>query len=430
MSIELQQREETTGEKRTRARQNVARECATDNEKEIDEKMNADGVRDREEDVDDGRWDDGETRDGALRELIVKFTRMVRTLRRDAARYKEALDVTESTTRRRLIAGRCRDIAQALDVAHALGAKALAASDDERTLGHALANDVFDALAEEFNAFQGIVDGYGLSTALPSAIVGEAFSLESHEADYTSEHESTLEDMKRARGIDCSIDDVASSAIMLDAIILRLDLVERDAVFKSTLMAEVRSVSASQKWSLENFAYGSTPYSSWARLHDHDSIRNAVSKLKREGYSYVVWGSSCGWLVFYASATFRINSVGYEILQTLHNTATRALDELSLAERSIMDVKFYNKDMLASSLDSAGIVLLTSCCWDNVVHEAAAHRLACDLPSGAIVIDYGDRLSDYDEFGKAPVHTDVCPTSWNPKQKFYVYQKRAVCPMK
>jgi hypothetical protein len=37
--------------------------------------------------------------------------------------------------------------------------------------------------------------------------------------------------------------------------------------------------------------------------------------------TYMVWGSSLGWLLFYAAATFDVTCVGYELLATLADAA-------------------------------------------------------------------------------------------------------------
>ena len=45
--------------------------------------------------------------------------------------------------------------------------------------------------------------------------------------------------------------------------------------------------------------------------------------------------------------------------------------------------------------------------------------------TGALAVDYGDRLAREPAFGE-PVAVVEAPTSWNRKQKFYVFQKKEV----
>jgi hypothetical protein len=357
----------------------------------------------------------------ALGALVERFQIAVRALRRDATAYKILLDgIVDDGVRRRLIAGRCKDNAHALELAHKFGSKALAAISVERASNAALAGEELDGLVEEFNAFETFIEDEGLMIPLPSKVLGESFVLPS-EYNPESALESSLAPMLRVLQGECDSEDIKKRSNVLDAIIFRLNSVEQDFAFKTNLAAEVRDICAEQDWTFENCAYGSTPYASWARLFEHDALKDAIARVRKDNMSYVVWGSSTGWLVFFGSLTFfGVPSMGVEILQTLHDTATRVLDEMPSKYQS---ASFRNEDMLSSSLESVGIVLLTSCCWDESVHEAACERLAKDLLVGSIVIDYGDRLSNFPAFGKGPIFTEVCPTSWNPKQKFFVYQK-------
>lgn len=352
--------------------------------------------------------------------LLERFQIAVRALRRDATAYKILLDdIVDDGVRRRLIAGRCKDVANALELAHKFGSKALAAISVERASNVALAGEEFDGLVEEFNAFETFIEDEGLMIPLPSKVLGESFVLSEYNPE--SALESSFAPMLRLCQGECDSEDIKKRSNVLDAIIFRLNSVEQDFAFKTNLAAEVRDICAEQDWTFENCAYGSTPYASWARLFEHDALKDAIARVRKHNMSYVVWGSSTGWLVYFASLTFGVPSTGIEILQTLHDTATRVLDDE--VPSKYQSASFRNEEMLSSSLESVGIVLLTSCCWDESVHEAACKRLAKDLLVGSIVIDYGDRLSNFPAFGKAPIFTDVCPTSWNPKQKFFVYQK-------
>jgi hypothetical protein len=71
----------------------------------------------------------------------------------------------------------------------------------------------------------------------------------------------------------------------------------------------------------------------------------------------------------------------------------------------------------------AKVVVLTSQCWDESLKTRVAERLASELKPGALVVDYGERLAREPAFGE-PIAVVEAPTSWNAKQRFYVFQKR------
>ena len=52
----------------------------------------------------------------------------------------------------------------------------------------------------------------------------------------------------------------------------------------------------------------------------------------------MVWGSSLGWLVFYAALTFGWKCVGIELLTCLHERASCLLQELQVEEGAQHDV--------------------------------------------------------------------------------------------
>jgi hypothetical protein len=147
----------------------------------------------------------------------------------------------------------------------------------------------------------------------------------------------------------------------------------------------------------------------------------------------VVFGSSTGWLVFYASLVFGARSVGYELLEGRVATANETARECVFpSEResekntsSVSDLfAFSCSDALFAPLgENAKVVVLTSQCWDEALKTRVASRLASHLTVGALVVDYGDSLKRERAFGE-PVAVVEAPTSWNEKQKFYVFQKK------
>ena len=137
----------------------------------------------------------------------------------------------------------------------------------------------------------------------------------------------------------------------------------------------------------------------------------------------VVFGSSTGWLVFYAALAYGARCVGYELLEgrvaTARETARFVFssDEKRLFAFSCADAS------VAPLGETAKVVVLTSQCWDEALKTRVATRLASHLTVGALVVDYGDRLAREPAFGE-PVAVVEAPTSWNEKQKFYVFQKK------
>jgi hypothetical protein len=147
----------------------------------------------------------------------------------------------------------------------------------------------------------------------------------------------------------------------------------------------------------------------------------------------VVFGSSTGWLVFYAALAFGARSVGYELLEgrvaTAYETARECVfssdRESEKNTSSVSDLfAFSCSDALFAPLgENAKVVVLTSQCWDEALKTRVASRLASHLTIGALVVDYGDSLKRERAFGE-PVAVVEAPTSWNEKQKFYVFQKK------
>jgi hypothetical protein len=86
-----------------------------------------------------------------------------------------------------------------------------------------------------------------------------------------------------------------------------------------------------------NFAYGSTPYQTFRAITRFPAVAQALVSCtllpaqEKEGAegegdvtlcggvggAVVVWGSSLGWLVFYAALTYGVRSRGVELLEVL-----------------------------------------------------------------------------------------------------------------
>ena len=124
----------------------------------------------------------------------------------------------------------------------------------------------------------------------------------------------------------------------------------------------------------------------------------------------MVFGSSTGWLVFYAALVFGARSVGYELLEGRVATANETARECVFpSEResekntsSVSDLfAFSCSDALFAPLgENAKVVVLTSQCWDEALKTRVASRLASHLTVGALVVDYGDSLKRERAFGE------------------------------
>lgn len=196
----------------------------------------------------------------------------------------------------------------------------------------------------------------------------------------------------------------------------------------STAANDVRSSSA-PAYTEENFAYGSTPFGSWLGvIAACPELASAMGELaheagrdERRSPGYAVWGSSSGWLVFYAALGLGVPSVGYEILKCHVDAARRVAAANDVSEDL---ASFVRGDAAEAPLNGVRVVVLTSQCWDEALKTRVARRLAEDLAPGALAVDYGARLAQEAAFGE-PIATVTAPSSWNAQQKFYVFRRRS-----
>ena len=287
----------------------------------------------------------------------------------------------------------------------------------------------------------------------------------------------------------------------LRLVVATLAAAERDVDARAALAHEIETrfrttspgTSPGTSYSSENFAYGTTSLRAWTRVVaecpalsaamralardaereaatfaeedaflEHvggESSRSAQLRRLEERSRCVVFGSSTGWLVFYAALAHGVRSVGYELLEgrvaTARATAraafsfstgtsdARSNEETFRSENAaIVDERdavatkarracswvgllaFSSSDATLAPLGvGAKVVVLTSQCWDESLKTRVAERLASELKPGALVVDYGKRLAREPAFGE-PLAVVEAPTSWNAKQRFYVFQKR------
>ena len=171
-----------------------------------------------------------------------------------------------------------------------------------------------------------------------------------------------------------------------------LRALESSLDFQAELLAEQRAVAASTGYSSSNFAYGSTPLQSWVALFDAEPVRRTLSGAPSAGLRYVVLGSSLGSLVLYGACVHGLHSRGIELLPLLARTAERIA-----AEAGVVGASFECADMLSSDLKGSDIVLLASQCWDRTLIAAVRRKLLCELPLGALVLDYTAALGEVEE---------------------------------
>ena len=281
-----------------------------------------------------------------------------------------------------------------------------------------------------------------------------------------------------------------SDPATLRLVVAKLAEAERDVDARAALAHEIetrfRAASPVTKYSPENFAYGTTSLRAWTRVvaacpalaramralakdAEEDAEARDSHRAERDlgGETHlrslerrsrcVVFGSSTGWLVFYAALAHGARSVGYELLEgrvavarATARAAFRGDDVSSVADARVGEEKanfrarnanaarrsdtrrteelfaFSAADATRAPLgDGAKVVVLTSQCWDESLKTRVAEQLARGLAPGALAVDYGDRLGREPAFGD-PVAVVEAPTSWNRTQKFYVFQRKEV----
>lgn len=190
-------------------------------------------------------------------------------------------------------------------------------------------------------------------------------------------------------------------------------------------------------YSEDNFAYGSTPFATfWRVVQECPALRVAMSrmaKVQQENYGifmnqrgFQVWGSSSGWLVFYAALGCKVSGVGYELLRSHVDFANKVV--MSMLNALSKPPVFIHGDVLEQAdcdvMQFPPVVWLTSQCWDQTLKKAVAEKLTAQCEAGSIVVDYGEGVGLGDRGGAwERVGTTTAPVSWNPAQTFHVYRR-------
>lgn len=248
-------------------------------------------------------------------------------------------------------------------------------------------------------------------------------------------------DSKHLQGMrDCALTDTTLEQVAV--VIQRLREMEQSQTFHQRLLAAQRATSCASAYSLDNFAYGSTPFSTWLALMSTDSIQAAVADIQAASRhadpassrkEYTVFGSSTGSLVLYAALVLGIECIGVEILPFLHDVASELRTELMYDQQQQQQQQqlrqqcvFVCGDMLDAPLDRTKILVLTSQCWDAPLHARVAHKLERELPVDALVVDYKRALEGSKCFALVE-HLASVQVSWTQQQSLFVFKKIATC---
>lgn len=199
-------------------------------------------------------------------------------------------------------------------------------------------------------------------------------------------------------------------------LITSLRQTEQSMAFNVNLAATVQVQTDESDYTTENFSYGSTPFLSWITIFKSQHVWPKVCQVMRGTESkYMVWGSSVGWLLAYASITFGWSCIGYELLPYLVEVADELKHKLKLGTMETVQ-----DNLLRSSLEGVGVLLIANQCWDRDLQQQAYGKITSELAQGSIVIDYVGHLSTY--LGQ-PIAVIEAGVSWNKAHKFYVYEK-------
>ena len=189
----------------------------------------------------------------------------------------------------------------------------------------------------------------------------------------------------------------------------------------------------SSRYSTENFAYGSTPFSTWFRLMTHKED-NSSSLMSDSGKTWAILGSSSGWLVFYAALLNGASEVhGWEVLPSLHAQAIALANGLTGEYRS--RCVFHLDNALNADLSTFSVVVLAAQCWDAWLLDLVYAKICSECAHGTLIIDYNDRSSHFQQnkLGGGTTTDELkmelrleskktLRTSWSDSQNFHVWK--------
>jgi hypothetical protein len=144
----------------------------------------------------------------------------------------------------------------------------------------------------------------------------------------------------------------------------------------------------------DNFAYGSTAVVSFytvfkeaMQLFASTAVGPSMGTASTT-INFTVFGSSIGWLCFYAAFLHEeglLRIKGYEILSPLVDEAVRIAAVYNVPSSII---HFHNCDMLTADISDCHILMLTSQCWDVSLIGQVKGKILRECHQGTVVIDY------------------------------------------
>lgn len=230
-------------------------------------------------------------------------------------------------------------------------------------------------------------------------------------------------------------EEIVSRLRLLRAAVESLRALEAQLPFRAQLLrAQLQASRAG--YSTDNFAYGSTPFGTWAALAACAPVAGALEALRAGAGHALVAGSSAGWFCFYLALHGGVPVVGFELLPALHAAAERIRDGLA-ARSALPRIELRCADVLDADMRAARLVVLASQCWDAQLHAAVCTKLRAECPAGAIVIDYRPpppTWADDDNGSGAPAQRELRlasrvqgRVSWELEFSFCILEVVAVC---
>lgn len=192
-----------------------------------------------------------------------------------------------------------------------------------------------------------------------------------------------------------------------------LEIQESDNFQRELLLSQVRA----DTYTADNFAYGRTPFATWALVTACPPVAEALRLARTSDRTVLVAGSSIGWFCYYAALGEGVPAVGVEILEHLSHTAKsmQATAEVPGAG----EIQFYCGDVLdtaPSIMHRAALVILASQCWDSTLHHKVIAKLREECSQFTVVVDFKRTC---------PLpHMDLVrgPVSWDPGTAIYVHR--------
>jgi hypothetical protein len=201
-----------------------------------------------------------------------------------------------------------------------------------------------------------------------------------------AEEDEALElHIERARTGTGGLPGLSERLEVLSRLIERLRATEESLDFHAALLQCHARLSSELGYSETNFSYGSTPFHAWCALHTACPELDHAMRACGSEDECVVFGSSLGWLCFYASLTYDIPSTGYEVVVLLVRLADKLASRFDLSSK----VTFHAADMLTADLSRAKVVTLTSQCWDRELCSRCHNKLERELNSGRYARTHG-----------------------------------------